>query len=134
MCIRTLREKPTAAGPYLSSPASLHRLDLTTSAAPERVFHSARAFHTSVKAICVLQKYASSTEQHMAKETASSLLYVCLRGERGEVGGVFVKEKDSPQSTTLRQRGDRRTTRVLRAQGWNETRLEMFQYNMLNTE
>ncbi len=23
----------------------------------------------------------------MAKETASSLLYVCLRGERGEVGG-----------------------------------------------
>lgn len=70
----------------------------------------------------------------MAKENSLFSLACVFAGGKRRGRGVFIKEKDSPQSTTLRQRGDRRTTRVLRAKGWNETRLEMFQYNMMNTE
>lgn len=68
VCIITLREKLTSPSPYLSSPTSLHGLDVTTSGAPERVFHSARAFHTSSEShSCSLEICTKHTEQHMAK-------------------------------------------------------------------
>lgn len=100
LCIWTLREKLTA--PYQSISVLFSFPSWTTTwAASERVFHSARAFHTSKWKPCVFcgNKHQSNIR---LKKTASSLLHACLPGERTRI----------TKPTTLRQRGDHGTPRV----------------------